>query len=1316
MPAGAIDSDTTIRIAQDSTGAPALPAGLAGAGSTYVITPHGGEFAQPVEVRIPAPTVTRQPNQEIRLAKAQPGEQWVVLGDSELKEGMLSAKVSSFSYFRVVTVTYPRSLVEAPPLQVTATSLSCGDHACDQAPRAVTATYTVTSNGGQLPADCSNGSLVIFAATSINLMTDDYRPIALSGGSLTEAIAPGHTNRYDFSAATRCLEYSRNMGQQFDRRIIWAPSPGYPNVALVSMPAQIDVVEGLTANLDVVLAGGASSPAFDVYTSPNPERRAIIDWQRSDDNGASWRVIARSYQDEANPLPDGIGVRWRYWSVRHGFIANAADQGALIRVHGCYTPSDRATPPCVTSAATRVNVLQQSALPAIVAAPRSVLVRTGQTASLSATAAGLPAPTLQWQTRPANSSDVWSDVSAGTGATTANYTTAPVTLADTGVQYRVVATNSSGSVESATATVSVSDQDVAPAITTQPGSLSVALGGDAVFAVAARGTEALSYQWRFNGAVIAGANSAVLRLTAVTAARAGSYSVTVSNDAGDADSNAAVLTVVAGIPAAVAPTIVTQPAAVTVNAGNTATFAVGVDGSGPFAFQWRRDGVAIAGAASAVITLNNASASDAGSYSVVVSNSVSPAGVPSSAATLTVAASSAASAPAIVTQPATLVAAPGGSSVLAVAATGSGPLSYQWSLNGTPILGATAPVLVLASVTASDVGSYTVTISNNLDSVTSQAADVILLGAPVIFGEPADVTVFENAITTFRVDAGGAAVHYQWLLNGSPIPNSDSTTYTTPSLTVANSGAVYSVIVFNGAGVALSQSAVLTVLQPAPPTILQQPADVSVQAGLPANLCMAFGGTPPFSVQMNRWSGAEWTPIGSNVAINDNGVFCLSTPNLQLADNGAQFVFFASNAEGGLFETMTRTVTVTVTAPTVVTATTLASLSSSGVTANNRSSNPSLSADGRLVAFVSDGTNLVPGFTNPNGGHAYVRDLATGVTTSINQTPDGGQSMLGVIGLELAAGGRFAVFSSLAGDLVAGDTNGSQDVFLRDLQTGVTERLNVLPDGSQITGAGNGVSDMQLDISADGRFVSFVYNHDLFGANPPGLSVLYLRDTQRDQTRLVASSPTYGIALSALSSNGEHIVYAFAIPSPAPHLVTYYDAEADDTSTLFSLDTTNGQDYIAQGLSISDNGRYVAFAVRSPGLFGGSTVPQIVAIDRTAPNTLIFPSTGANGLGDGASSYPKLSGDGRYVLFATIAPNLTGNVANFNRSVLVVRDLQNQTTSVASRRPNGTDVWTAAVFNSHALSGDGAVLAVVANESDMTGGIPDHQVYVAPRP
>jgi len=72
VPAGAIDTDTTIRIAMDSTGAPALPEGLTSAGNTYVITPHGGAFRQPVEVHIPAPTVTLLPTQELKRAKAQP--------------------------------------------------------------------------------------------------------------------------------------------------------------------------------------------------------------------------------------------------------------------------------------------------------------------------------------------------------------------------------------------------------------------------------------------------------------------------------------------------------------------------------------------------------------------------------------------------------------------------------------------------------------------------------------------------------------------------------------------------------------------------------------------------------------------------------------------------------------------------------------------------------------------------------------------------------------------------------------------------------------------------------------------------------------------------------------------------------------------------------------------------------------------------------------------------------------------------------------------------------------------------------------------
>jgi hypothetical protein len=107
----------------------------------------------------------------------------------------------------------------------------------------------------------------------------------------------------------------------------------------------------------------------------------------------------------------------------------------------------------------------------------------------------------------------------------------------------VVATNAVGTASSTAVTVSVSDLDVAPSIATQPASLGVASGSDAVFAVDARGTEALSYQWYRNGVALAGANSPVLRLTGVTLLNAGSFSVRVSNAAGNADSSAATLNV-----------------------------------------------------------------------------------------------------------------------------------------------------------------------------------------------------------------------------------------------------------------------------------------------------------------------------------------------------------------------------------------------------------------------------------------------------------------------------------------------------------------------------------------------------------------------------------------------------------------------------------------------------------------------------------------------------------------------------------------------------------------------------------------------------
>lgn len=1317
VPAGAIDTDTTIRVAMDSTGAPALPSGLIAAGNTYVVTPHGGAFAQPVEVSIPAPNVTLQPNQLLKLAKAHPGGEWEVLEDSTLSDGRLSASVTSFSFFMGVVVTYPLPIAQAEPFRVT-TNLSCGDKSCTGVYGPVTATYTVTGNGGALPANCVDDTLSIRHLRGWGTMTSpgstgtsQEMPIDRSGGALTLTLDPNHFFYYSFGVGMRCNGYWSPLGREL--AVTWPLPPLHPRIIVASVPAQLDVVEGRPASLDAVLHGGASGRgSVTSAIPPTQEDRAIIDWQRSDDSGASWRVVARSYENEANPLPYGTGVAWRPWSVRHGFIATATDQGALIRVHACYTPPDVAAPPCVFSAATLINVLQQSALPAIVNAPRSLLLRTGQTANLSATASGLPAPTLQWQTRPANSSEAWSDVVTGSGATTGNYITAPLTLGDNGAQYRVVATNSLGSVESAAVTVSVSDLDVAPTITTQPGSLSVTAGSDAVFAIAATGTEALSYQWRFNGTAIAGANSAVLRLDAVNNANAGSYSVTVSNDAGAADSNAAVLTVSPGTPAVVAPTIVTQPSAVTANVGNTATFAVGVDGSGPFTFQWRKDGANIPGATSAVLTFNSVALLNAGTYSVVVSNSAGA--IVSNNTTLDVAPASGAAAPTITSQPATLIVPAGGSGILAVGATGSGPLSYQWTFEGVAIPGGTLPVLSLTNVSNAHVGSYAVAVSNSISATSSQSVNLILLGAPAITQQPVATTAIAGETATFSVAASGSDLRYTWMVNDAPIAGATAASYTTPMLVGANTGAVYSVIVYNGAGLVFSQGAVLTVQTIEAPSIVQHPANVTIEPGLQAEMCVTIAGTPTFDLLLQRWNGAAWVS-GASVLVNSNTSVCYFTDVLTLADNGAQFRFLVENPAGQIASN-TATVTVQTASTPVVTATTLASRATSGATANNRSYDPTLSADGNLVAFMSDGTNLVPGF---GSRHGYVRNLLTGVTTAVNQMPNGAAPSLGISQMKLAAGGRYVVFSTLAPGITADDTNDSLDVFRRDLQTGTTERLTVLQDGSQLTGAGNANGDMRLDISADGRYIIFASQYDFSntGALLPQIS-LFLRDTQSDQTRIVVANPSYAIGYAALSSGGEYIAYALSIGNPVPAPVHVYDVEASTTATLFTLDQSTNADYLGQGLSISGNGRYVAFALRSQPLLG-STVPQVVVIDRDDPATLMIASTGSagSGMGNGTSNFPKLSDDGRYVVFSTRSSNISGNVGNSLDWALMLRDLQTQTTTVASRRANGAPVRTAGSGDHlNAISGDGSVVGFTANQTDMEDGNIEYQVYVAPRP
>ncbi|MGD1032589.1 MAG: C10 family peptidase [Opitutaceae bacterium] len=201
-----------------------------------------------------------------------------------------------------------------------------------------------------------------------------------------------------------------------------------------------------------------------------------------------------------------------------------------------------------------------------------------------------------------------------------------------------VAVDSSGNIyvadrSNSTIRMLTQTQLVAPAITLQPVSQTVASGASASFTVAASGTPSPAYQWCFNGQAISGATSATLTLANVQAANAGSYTATAANSAGSVASNGGVL----AVQASGAPAISTQPQPQTMAAGSTLIMSVGSSGvvtvssagnsgvrsdaSPTTVYQWYFNGVAVSGATSAMFELTNVAQANAGAYSCLVSNS-----------------------------------------------------------------------------------------------------------------------------------------------------------------------------------------------------------------------------------------------------------------------------------------------------------------------------------------------------------------------------------------------------------------------------------------------------------------------------------------------------------------------------------------------------------------------------------------------------------------------------------------------------------------------------------------------------------------------
>jgi len=258
-----------------------------------------------------------------------------------------------------------------------------------------------------------------------------------------------------------------------------------------------------------------------------------------------------------------------------------------------------------------------------------------------------------------------------------------------------------------------------PTISEDPKDRTVFVGQAAKFDFGASGKPPFTFQWFRNGVAIAGATEAIYITPVVTAADDGAkYSVKITNAQGSITSKDATLTVKAG------PSITTEPVAQTVNVGASATFTVAATGE-QLQYQWLRDEQPISGATSATYTLSATAVADDGTLiSVLVGN---PGGVISSrAVTLTVLA-----APSVTVQPVSQTVIAGDAVVLGVTALG-GNLRYQWRRNGSDLEGATGRVLrIEAAALADDNASYSVSITNSLGSVSSNAATLRVVGGAV---------------------------------------------------------------------------------------------------------------------------------------------------------------------------------------------------------------------------------------------------------------------------------------------------------------------------------------------------------------------------------------------------------------------------------------------------------------------------------------------------------------------------------------------------------------------------------------------------------
>jgi Tol biopolymer transport system component len=326
--------------------------------------------------------------------------------------------------------------------------------------------------------------------------------------------------------------------------------------------------------------------------------------------------------------------------------------------------------------------------------------------------------------------------------------------------------------------------------------------------------------------------------------------------------------------------------------------------------------------------------------------------------------------------------------------------------------------------------------------------------------------------------------------------------------------------------------------------------------------------------------------------------------------------------------------------------------------------NPSVSADGRLVVFQSPATNLVAG-DDDGDEDVFVRDLQAGTTRLVSAASDGTPGDAGSSQAVISANGRFVAFQSSATNLVSPDTRQHGDVFVRDLMDGTNRRVSVNDSGAE----GNG-SSSSPNISGDGRFIAFVSSAtNLVASDTNSMGDVFLRDMQLGTIQRVSvagdgAEANRSSSSPRVSADGRFVAFV----SGATNLQT---EEYNNTEDVFVRDVQQGT---TQRVNVATSGTAAA-----------------------------------------ASSYAiSMSADGRFVAFDSVATNLGGGAGTSVLDVFVRDRTAGTTRFIPVSAINGL----AGNLDSAgpAISADGRFVAFVSGASNLvagdTNGLPD--IFVAP--